>query len=344
MKIAQVMLAKGFGGAERSFVDITQELVARGLQVLAICETRGKAREMLDGVPIFPITVRGHWDLLAQRRLQTILRREAPDIVHAHLARAAKFAGKATLSLQIPSLVKTHNYVDLKYYQHVDCLVPTTHDQARYLLDEGIDPARVSRIPNFTAMPLADDARRLDGSEPIRLVAIGRFVHKKGFDLLLDAFSDLSKASNLHLTIIGDGELRTELRDMAAALDIGSKVSFPGWSDDIRQELDNADLFVLPSRDEPFGIVCLEAMARGVPIVATRTQGPIEIFDDSSAILVEKNSSDALAAGITAALRDKNATHLRAVKALKDCRTHFTKEVVVDRYVELYERLTASTR
>ena len=344
MKIAQVMLAKGFGGAERSFVDITQELAARGLPVIAICETRGKAREMLDGVQVLPVTVRGHWDLFAQRRLQTILRKEAPDIIHAHLARAAKFAGQATKSLKIPSLVKTHNYVDLKYYQHVDCLVPTTHDQARYLQDKGIDPARISRIPNFTAMPLLAEVRQVDLSKPIQLVAIGRLVQKKGFDLLLDAFATLVGSANLHLTIIGDGELRSDLQRMVTSLDIAEKVSFPGWSDDIRSALDQADLFVLPSRDEPFGIVCLEAMARGVPIVATRTQGPNEIFDDSTAVLVEKNSSKALAIGISEALRDPDATHQRAAKALNACRARYTKEVVVEQYVRLYERLLDTTR
>lgn len=344
MKVAQVMLAKGFGGAERSFVDISHALRERGHDVVAICEARGKARHMLDGVHVIPVTVRAHWDPVAYYTLRKILGDEKPQVVHSHLARAAKLAGKAAAREKIPSLVKTHNYVDLKYYRYVDCLVPTTRDQEQYLLANGVPSKQISRIPNFTSMPLLETARDYEPRASVRCVAIGRFVQKKGFDLLIEALAVVAQESEVSLTLVGDGELQMTLKASVKAAGLEHRVSFAGWSDDVAGILDGADLFILPSRDEPFGIVCLEAMARGVPIIATQTQGPSEILNADTAYLVEKDSSATLASGLLAAIRNPAETSRRAANALKLCRDLYSEEVVVARYLELYQRLSDETR
>ena len=337
------MLAKGFGGAERSFVDMSHALRERGHDVVAICEARGKVSQMLSGINVIPVTVRAHWDPLAYYTLKKILRAEKPQIVHAHLARAAKLAGKAAAHEKIPSLVKTHNYVDLKYYRHVDCLVPTTRDQEQYLLANGVAANKISRIPNFTSMPLLDRARNYAPPATVRCVAIGRFVEKKGFDLLIEALAAVARKHDISLTLVGDGELRMALQASVKAKDLEGRVHFAGWSDDVAGALDSADLFVLPSRDEPFGIVCLEAMARGVPIIATKTQGPSEILSAETAYLVEKDSSRALAGGLLAAISNPGETSRRADNALKLCREHYCEDVVVGRYLDLYQSLSEAT-
>ena len=343
MKIAQIMLAKGFGGAERSFVDISHALSERGHEVVAICEARGKTRGMLSAVRVIPITVRGHWDPLAQYKLKKILLAENPQIVHAHLARAAKLAGKVSALLNIPSLVKTHNYVDLKYYQHVSCLVPTTNDQEQYLLANGVRSERICRVPNFTAMNLLDTAPVFKPQEVVQFVAIGRFVQKKGFDLLIRALASVARETAVALTLVGDGELHAALQAQVNTAGLQGRVTFHGWSNDVAAILDKADIFVLPSRDEPFGIVCLEAMARGVPIVATNTQGPSEILSADTAFLVEKNSSAALAAGMKEAIDGPQETTRRAKNALALCRENYTKAVVVNRYLDIYQRLLGAS-
>ena len=100
----------------------------------------------------------------------------------------------------------------------------------------------------------------------LRLTALGRFVKKKGFDTLLEAFASLRKESNVKLTIGGDGPERNALKQLAMDLDISDKVEFVGWVEDVAEFLSGSDLFVLPSREEPFGIVILEAMAVGIPL------------------------------------------------------------------------------
>ena len=344
MKIAQIMLAKGFGGAERSFVDISESLVERGHEVIAICEARGKARHMIESARITTITVRGHWDPIARMAIKRVLHEEKPEIVHAHLARAAKIGGRVAKRLNIPCLVKTHNYVDLKYYRDVSQIVPTTRDQERYLLSQGLPRELITRIPNFTAMELISAAPAFDPAQKLHLVAIGRLVAKKGFDLLITAFKDLLNETDAELTLVGDGELKADLQQLVIDQGIRDKVIFHGWSDNVRMLLDTADLFVLPSLDEPFGIVCLEAMARGVPIVATNTQGPLEILDNDTAYLVDKNSPSALLSGIIEAVRNPYEAHRRANNALRVCRQSYSKSVVLDKYLALYSRLVDATR
>ena len=93
----------------------------------------------------------------------------------------------------------------------------------------------------------------------------------------------------------GDGPEKSALEKLAADLDINDSVTFSGWVDDVPDFLAQGPIFVLPSLDEPFGIVVLEAMAQGKIIVSTRSQGPREILDDTTAYLCPTDDPTALA-------------------------------------------------
>lgn len=341
MRIAQVMLARGFGGAERSFVDICRALAGAGHQVLAVCENRARVRAMLTGVPgidLQAIAVRGSWDPLAGRALARALKGFRPQVVHAHLARAAHIGGRAAAAAGIPSLVKTHNYVNLKYYRHIGHFVTTTADQRDYLLGRGVPSERISVIPNFSSRAAAHEAAAVPAGTP-RLLAYGRLVRKKGFHVLLEALSQLAAAGHtLTATIGGDGPELQALQALAAA-DPAVQVAFPGWLEDVDAALAGHDLFVLPSLDEPFGIVVLEAMAAGLPIVSTNTQGPREILDTGTAALCEPGDANALAQALAGVLADPLAARARAEQALRRYRERYSVAVVLPRYLACYEAL-----
>ena len=175
--------------------------------------------------------------------------------------------------------------------------------------------------------------------------ALGRFVHGKGFDVLLAAAAAAgAQGARFTVEIGGDGRERAALQALSERLGIAGRVAFPGWIDDVAAFLADADLFVLPSRDEAFGIVVLEAMARGVPIVATRVSGPLEVLDDESAVLVEAGDANALAAAIRSVLDDPQAAQARARRALATFLARYTDEVVVERYLSAYRRLALGRR
>lgn len=337
MRICQVMLAQGFGGAERYFVDLSMELARRGHEVLAVCHPSGMARSRLAQLPGLSIaTVRslGPRDPFAPRRLRRLVAGFRPAVVQAHLARGAQLAGRALARTGMPLLVKTHNYVDLKYYQHVTLFLPTTQDQAAYLAHHGVAPERMRIIPNFSSLATQEP----DPARPAAIVALGRFVEKKGFDVLLRACADLQRRGITlpPLLLGGDGPLRGALERRARELGLGDVVQFPGWQADPAAFLDHGTLFVLPSLDEPFGIAVLEAMARGVPIIATRTQGPREVLDEVTALLVPPGDSAALAAALDDALAQPAAARERAALALARFRSLYAADAVVPQLLAAY--------
>lgn len=346
MRIAQIMLGKGFGGAERSFVDLCRALVQRGHDVLAICETRADARDKLmaiEGIATTTVTVRGPWDPFARRNLRHLLGEFRPAIAQMHLARAARLAGTAARSLAIPTLAKTHNYVNPKYYRAIDHLVATTQKQFDYLLAQGIPGSDLSIIPNFSAITPRQHAP-LTGDGPLRAVAIGRMVHKKGFDVLFDALSRVRELGlTVNLALAGDGPESDTLHDQLDALGLRESVTFLGWQHDVATCLEQADVFVLPSRDEPFGIVCLEAMACGIPIIATATDGPVTFLDDTTAILVPPADPEALAQALGDIARDRAGANARAIAARSRFEAHYSEPVVVGQYLDLYARLTGTS-
>lgn len=344
MRIAQIMLARGFGGAERSFVDLSLALAARGHEVLAIGDSRGLALARLaDQANIECVTVRchGNWDLLARRALRQYLQRFVPAVVQAHLARAAHLGGQAAHRLGLPTLAKTHNLVEVKYYRDIDALVPTTIAQAAHLRGQGVPAGALHLIPNFSAIRALPVADRIAGP-PWLIKSAGRLVPKKGYATLLAAFARLrADGVDARLVIGGDGAEAARLKALAQRLGIAATVEFPGWIDDVASFLRDAHVFVLPSHDEPFGIVVLEAMATVVPIVTTPTVGPLEILDHHSACFAARDDAPALAEAMAQTLADYPAACHRATTALAIFRQRYRTEVVVERYLALYAQLIA---
>jgi len=117
---------------------------------------------------------------------------------------------------------------------------------------------------------------------------------------------------------------------------------FKGWVKDVNELLNDADLFVLPSLDEPFGIAILEAMAKGVPIISTKTKGPIEILDDQTALLINVNDAGDLADKICLVAENKNACKVRAERALEKFKSKYSRDSVVPQLINLYKQTSGT--
>lgn len=343
MRISQIMLAKGFGGAERSFVDTALSLARRGHAVQVICHAEFSKIALLEnraGIELATVRSGSEWDFIAPRKIAALLRSFNSSIVHTQLKRAAWHGSRAAKIAGIPAVAKLHNYVDLKKYRHVHTLFCTTEDQRQHVLKSGWASERVEVIPNFSRISPVETSRdKLQ--KPIRILSYGRYVKKKGFDVLLRAFRKLLDSGvHARLTLGGQGEEFRNLESLVKELKLQESVELGVWLDDVTAALDQADLFILPSLDEPFGIVILEAMARGVPIISTRTKGPIEILSETTASLIEIGSVDALFAAMEVCIQDPDQTFDRAEKALERYRTHYFEAAVLPRIENVYARLT----
>lgn len=339
------MLAKGFGGAERAFVDTALALASRGHDVQAICQVCFSKKALLENVPHLHLeTIRtgGELDFFVSRRIASLIRAFDSDVVHSQLRRAAWHGGRAAHLAGVPLVSKLHNYVDLKRYKYVHTLIATTKDQRRHALDKGWPADRVQVIPNFSRVVPVDAVRDFS-VKPLRILSYGRLVKKKGFDILLRAFRLLLDSGvDARLTIGGKGVEQNALRRLAVKLGVQDRVDLGVWIDDVQTALDAADVFVLPSLDEPFGIVMLEAMARGLPVVTTRTQGPSQVFSDQTAWFAEVGSVESLAGAFLQAIRDPSASRVKAQAALDVYRTLYYEETVLPRVEALYRSVRSS--
>lgn len=339
--IGQVMLSAGFGGAERLFVDLCRALADRGHGIAAVCHPDFVGLSLLryPGVQIFPLKVHVDSNPFARFRLKKMMESFRPQLIHCHLARSASIAGKAAQLLGVCSAANLHNYVNLKYYRKIDFFFPATGDQRRYLIECGIADDRISVIPHFTMLPAKAIVGNPDVS-PFTFVSYGRWVQKKGFHLLLRAFKRLREQGvEARLVLGGDGPERANLLSLIDELKLQNDVSLPGWVKDVTEFLSGGSIFVLPSLQEPFGIVVLEAMSQGKIIISSTTEGPSEILNGETAYLFPTGDVSMMANTMVHACRHIEEARLKAENALKEFNLRYSAEKVLPVFETVYRRM-----
>ena len=210
-------------------------------------------------------------------------------------------------------------------------------DAARFGLREGGEV-----VPNGVATEGDAELQPLAIPDGPFLLGVGRFVRKKGFDLLLEAFARLAtERPDLQLVIGGDGPARADLAARAAVLGLDRRVHLPGALSraQVAWAMANASVFVLPSRVEPFGIVVLEALRAGRPVVASSRGGAGEIVRDGEHGLVADPLDTAALARAIARLLDDASLRERLSVAGRARVSAFDWAPVTDRYREIYRRV-----
>ena len=214
-----------------------------------------------------------------------------PDVVHVHLFHAA------ALVASLPRrpgrrLLLTHHHGDTYTYgRHraqlaVDRLLPRRFDMvaavsgsvADFLVEDfGVPARRVRVVLNGWE---GDPRRHVPEPDALRVVSVGNLRPAKGHLVLVDAFAEVARrAPAARLALVGDGPLRQEVEARVQALGLSGRVQLKGPVDDVWPELAAADIFVMPSHREPLGIAVLEAMAAGLPVVASRVGGLPELVE-----------------------------------------------------------------
>jgi glycosyltransferase involved in cell wall biosynthesis len=162
------------------------------------------------------------------------------------------------------------------------------------------------------------------------ILCIAMHNEKKGLDVLLRAFKHVQHAQpSMKLLLVGDGPLRKQLEHLASSLEIRDRVNFLGLQGriEVRQLLHDCELFVLPSRSEPFGIAIIEAMACKKPVVSTKVGGIREIIEDRrNGVLVEPNDPRALAGAILTVLHDEKLRAAIVARGYATVRERFLRE------------------
>lgn len=332
MNILNIMLGKGKGGLEQAAIDYHEALLMEGHAVTSVVHLEAHILPALraGGGAVQTLRGLGEWDPFAARRLRLIVKETGAQMALCHGNRAIGTALRG-LRFRVPVVGVAHNYHIKKRFPHCDAAFCITRDLMEEMVHLDIDRRRLFHIPNL--IRVAPVARRTAMHSPPVVGAMGRFVEKKGFDVLLLAMKSLyDQKIDVRCRIAGDGELRAELQRKIRELGLQDVVEMVGWVSDKQSFFESLDLFVLPSRHEPFGIVLIEAMAAGLPAITTDTEGPCEIIrQHHDAVMIEKDRPHQMAHAIRELIDNPDQAFEMGVHAHLKARDAYGIEVVAAR-------------
>ncbi len=360
MRILYVITGLGVGGAERQVVDLAERFAAQGDHVV-IAYMAGTAKLIPSNRQIRLIgfhmqkSIGGFFH--AYLSLRRLLRVYKPDVVHSHMVHANLLARSVRLTTRMRRLVNTAHSTNeggrlrMMAYR----LTHALSDVCTNVSQEAVDAFEAKgAVPRGTMLSVTNgvdldrfyfdkswrETTRSNGAlEPTdRLImAIGRLEIAKDYPNLFYAFSKiLYHYKNVYLWIVGDDSLSANLILLAEELNISKNVRFFGMRNDISQLINAADIFVLSSAWEGFGLVVAEAMACEKVVVATDCGGVKEVLGDCG-FLVPPRDSDALSLSLIKALSmlplERKAMGIRARQRVAH---KFSIDEAVNKWRDIY--------
>jgi glycosyltransferase involved in cell wall biosynthesis len=366
------------GGAERQTLKLSRALKGLGVQVKIVAVQTNQQRPRLhevEGVPIDELKVL--WRVFERKGLRRIgvylymLRlllhllkhRGEFNIIHAHSALTGAFisvlAGHWLEKRVIVKVMNSGHRNDLKrlrtstgligasrmaeYIRGCDRIIALNQLAAAELREMGFVDEQIVHIPNGVEVDEIEPKVDYTLSKPVRLVYVGRLHKAKGIDKLLIALQSVWQRCPQQtwlLTLLGTGPLYSELLELAEELDVASLVHFQGQVQDVSPFLKESDVFVLPSRAEGISNALLEAMACGLPCVATDNAGNCTLIShEQDGLLVPVDDSEALAEAILRCADDKRLRERLGRNARATVESQYSIDSVAKRYASLYLQL-----
>jgi len=323
-----------FGGGERVFLQLASGLKDR-YRVFVATSTNGLFTSELNrlGIEVFSVDMSRQLTLKPIYQIKKIIRNNEIDLVHSQGARADFFARSAGRIANAPHILCTvampvegfevgplrktiYRFMDGLSERYVEKFIVVSESLKNTLIKErGIPPHRVVRIYNgieidkYNPKLKKTSFRNNWGIPPaVPIVgAIGRMVWQKGFEFLIKAIPDIVEVTpDTRFLLVGDGPLRPNLENLARKLNVYDRIIFTGFRSDIPDLLSTTDVLAVPSLQEGFPMITLEAMAMAKPVVATQIQGITEqIVDGKEGVLIPPRNPEALARTVQRLITDK---------------------------------------
>lgn len=320
-RVLHVINGEHYSGAERVQDLLAKQLPQFGYEVGFACvkpQRFATARET-KSAPLVEMPMIGRLDWRVAKQLEDLIDYDGYELVHAHTPRTAIVGRWAARRAGVPFVYHVHSpagrdstyrlsnwantAVEAVCLRGADQLIAVSPSLRQYMLERGIADKRVACVPN--GVPGASDAvERRPPTGTWTLGTIALFRQRKGTEVLIEALAALrSRGLNVRLRAVGGfetPEYEKAMRDLAERLGLQDAIDWIGFTRDVNRELTKMDLFVLPSLfGEGLPMVVLEAMAAGVPVVASRVEGvPEAVRHRETGLLVEPRSVSQLAGAI----------------------------------------------
>jgi len=276
MKVCHFVASEGLGRGD-VWIDLVNRL-ADEVDVAVVIPADSRSPERIDRrVERFEYRSKNtRWNPLLHLELYGMFRRMKPEIVHTHFAKASEIFHGMNRFLKIPHVATKHNPRKGKIFNRLDHVIAVSKGVA-----ESVTHENVEIIHN--GLPIVPPSREIPRGEVFTVLAVGRLEKVKAFDRLLEECAKLP--FDYSLQIVGDGIERANLERLARELRIDDKVRFLGFRQDVPERMRNADVVVLCSRSEGFGMVVIESMYYARAMVSRQVGIAAEIFPEE--LLIE---------------------------------------------------------
>lgn len=363
--VMHLMNTGGPGGAETACVNLVRGLNPARWRAIAVVPEKGWLYEEVRRVGGHPVILDSRTRFGLPRyfvALAKVIREENVELIHGHLFGPSYSASLLGLLMKLPVVGTLHGQVDLhpnESFKRIKFgllnrgasrLVFVSESLRRFFLGTGLLRSEITAV-----IPNGVDATRFDqecdrsfrsalgaSDDDFLVGAVGNVRPAKRYDVLLRAAALLkARSDNYRFVVVGDtdSELGISLLSLREELGLTDCVSFAGYMRDVRPALNAFDVYAITSQSEGFSISTVEAMAAGLPVVATRCGGPEEIIDDGqTGILVDNESPEAVAAAIeNLRINDRWRGELGDAARIV-VRRRFTLEAHLHAYEEVYEK------
>lgn len=354
----------GPGGAETLVKRLASSLDPSRFRSIVCLFRRGWLCDATQGlgIPTSVIGIDGAFDFGWARAFAALVRREHVAVIHAHEFTANSYGSLMGRLLGVPVVATVHGksyFADrakrrmaYRYVSRVSRMIAVSQDLKDFIVRRaGVAERRVGVIYNGVDAPAPPPAERASGVRAgLGLEAfehvigvVGSLYPVKGHAHLIRALPEILRAfPKTVLLVVGQGQLEQSLKAEAASLRLGAHVRFLGLRDDVPALLSLLDAFVLPSLSEGLSMALLEAMAAGIPVVATRVGGnPEVVVDGDTGFLVEAESPGSIADGVVRLLRDKGQAAHMGESGRRRVHEKFSFTATIEQYQRCYEQAAA---
>jgi glycosyltransferase involved in cell wall biosynthesis len=360
MKILQICSASEMGGGEVHVADLVRGLASRGHAVYLAVRPDSPLREPLAGVIAswHEMPLRNSLDLQSARAITDLINSHGIDIVHAHMGRDYLVAALASRKARRARLVLTrHHYLPIKrnplyrwMLEDVAAVIAVSDSVRESVLERlQLPPERVRTIPNWIDparfQPIEREAARslfrLHGS--LAVACIGQITHAKGQEEFIRASGRVSQMRpDIEFLIAGDESengkpFTNHLTKLASTFGLGDRLRFLGHVRHIPELLAAVDIVIVPSWDEGFSLVTIEAMAARRAVLASNVGGIAGIIRDNvTGMLFPPRDVQLLTEKLLYLVSDAPLRERLSIQAQRDVYTRFGREQIIERIESLY--------
>lgn len=314
-----------------------------------------------DGVKIFelslPLGVYRRALPLLQRLLMFLYKKAVkkvgkPDVIHAHFYSIAAIASIIKRKTKIPFVITEHSSklnkdanlisdldkrLAIKAYSDADAVIAVSNALSKNLKNNfDVNSSVIHNIVDISSFQYV----KRDNNQQFMFISVGNLLPIKGFDILIKAFAKAFHDDNdVTLSIVGEGEEREYLQSLINKYDVSDKVKLLGQMTrlDLSLLMGEASAFVLASRSETFGVVYIEAMSSGMPVVATCCGGPEDFVNEDNGILVPVDAIDALSEALKTIRLDID--NYDGLKISRECNERFSSQSIANEIERQYSGL-----